>query len=179
MLINNKEIADPYIFASEKPFNILSIFDDLRYDRSDVDILSPSMRRYIAKLLASQGFKQKSGSVFQDKARDIRCIIPKTHALGASPFDITRYSPKREQDYYILTPTQTACQFVDRCSLEEAVEKIGALVAKHPINLLKLQDYLEDKEKHKEFLAAIPHIRYLQRIAVESEPLKRLRSLKW
>ena len=175
---SNKNYGN-HIYLCEPPFNIISIFDDLKYDRSDMDILSPSMRRHIVNMLKPLGFKQTSGNILLHKEKDVKCIIPKSHALGASPFDITRYTPKREQDYYLLTPTQTACQYVDNCSVEDAVEYIGKLVAKHPINVFKLCDYLETNETHQQFLRAIPHIKYLQRIAVESEPLCRMRSLRW
>jgi len=48
---------------------------------------------------------------------------------------------------------------------------------KHPINLLKLADYLEGKPKHRALREVLGHIKRQQRIAVESEPLCRRRSL--
>ena len=43
------------------PTRILSVFDDLNYDRSDYDGLSPGMRGYATKELGKLGFNQKSG----------------------------------------------------------------------------------------------------------------------
>lgn len=168
----------PYLSISTLPLNIISIFDELRYDRSDADMVSPAMRRHVVEKLKPLGFRQKSGNIIEHIDSDIRCVIPKSHALGASPFDILRYTKKREQDFYILTPTQTACQCVNMYTIEEAVEKIGELIAKQPININRLYDYLEDSETHKAFLQAIPHLRYLQRVALESERLCRMRALK-
>ena len=169
----------PHLYIPECKLNIISIFDDLRYDRSDADILSPAMRRHIKKKLESQGFKQNSGNVFQHREENVRCIMPKAHALGSSPFHITDYTPKQEQDFYILTPTQTACQFVNLYPLEHALEKIGLLIERQPINLFRLKDYLEDSQSHRDFAQAIPHIKYLQRMALESPKLRQMRALRW
>ena len=122
-------------------------------------------------------FKQVSGTVLKHHASGVCCFIPKVYALGASPFDITRYTPRGEHDFYILTPTQTACQYVDFYSHAEAVERVKALIIRQPINLYKLLDYLERKSKHQEFANAIGHLRFVQREAVTSEPLKRRRAL--
>jgi len=97
--------------------------------------------------------------------------------LGASPFDITRYTPRGEHDFYILTPTQTACQYVDFYSHAEAVERVKALIIRQPINLYKLLDYLEPKTAHQAFANAIGHLRFVQREAITSEPLMRRRAL--
>lgn len=166
-----------YMMLADSALNIFSVFDDLRYDRSDADIMSPGMRKHAVGQLRPYGFKQTSGSVLHDKARDVFCYIPKPQVLGASPFDVARYTPKRAQDYYVFTPTQTACQYIDAYSFEEAFEKTLALVQKQPINLYRLMDYLEPKPKHEAFRAALSEIKAVQSNAVKTEPLKRRRAL--
>ncbi|MEM6463250.1 MAG: hypothetical protein AAF724_15165 [Pseudomonadota bacterium] len=167
----------PYLLVACTQLKILSVFDDLRYDRSDADMLSPAMRKHVVVVLGKIGFRQTSGTVLEHCDTGVRCHMPKFHALGASPFDAIRYTNKRPQDYYVLTPTQTACQFVDQCSHEEAVDRVRALIAKQPINLYRLMDYLERKPAHQDFLNAIGHLKYVQRTAVESEPLRSQRAL--
>ncbi len=171
--------ADPYLYLPEKPLKVISVFDDLKYDRSDFDGLSPAMRRYVVKTLGSLGFKQKSGRVIAHAEHDIHCIMPKPSTLGASPFDVTRYTYKRERDFYVLTPTQTACIMVDRFPLQEAVDRIAALVSRQPINLFKLQDFLDARQAHQRFSEAIPYLKYKQRVAVEAQPLCHMKSLQW
>ncbi|MEM8818691.1 MAG: hypothetical protein AAGE90_04075 [Pseudomonadota bacterium] len=166
-----------YLYFADRDLNLLSVFDDTRYDRADADMLSPAMRRHAIDKLRALGFRQKSGTVLVHQSEDIRFLIPKFHALGASPFDITRYTEKRAQDFYILTPTQTACQFIDNYALDAAVARIKALIVKQPINLYRLMDYLERKPAHEAFAEAIGHLKYFQRMAVESEPLRRRRAL--
>lgn len=166
-----------YMALADKRLRLFSVFDDLRYDRADADMLSPAMRNHAIERLKKIGFKQISGAVLEDKASDRRCLMPKSHALGASPFDITRYTPKRAQDFYILTPTQTACQFIDNYPHEEAVERIVHLMRVQPINLIRLMDYLEHTPTHREFLSAIAFLKKTQAEAVASEPLKRRRAL--
>ncbi|MEM8878805.1 MAG: hypothetical protein AAGD23_13180 [Pseudomonadota bacterium] len=167
----------PYMQVADTALNLISVFDDLRYDRSDADMLSPAMRRHAISKLGALGFRQVSGTVLEQREADVRCLMPKFHALGASPFDITRYTPKREQDFYLLTPTQTACQFIDHYALEDALTRVRTLITRQPINIYRLMDYLEDKPSHQNFLKAIGHLKYVQREAVESEPLRRRRAL--
>ncbi|MCA0930605.1 hypothetical protein [Ruegeria profundi] len=169
--------AEPYFQIADEKLGLLSVFDDLKYDRADVDMISPAMRKHLVGKLGPLGFHQISGTVLEQPHADMRVYIPKFHALGASPFDITRYTEKRPQDYCLLTPTQVACQYVDHYELDDAVQRIEALIAKHPINLLKLADYLEGKPKHRAFREVLGHIKLKQRLAVESEPLCRRRSL--
>ncbi|MEM1050111.1 MAG: hypothetical protein AAGL24_28405 [Pseudomonadota bacterium] len=166
-----------YMMLADTRLNVFSVFDDLKYDRADADILSPGMRNHAIERLKHLGFKQKTGSVLHNKAEDVFCYIPKPQVLGASPFDVTRYTPKRQQDFYILTPTQTACQFIDTYPYEIALEKTVALVQKQPINLYRLLDYLEKKPKHKAFREALGQVKSVQREAVASEPLCRRRAL--
>ena len=170
--------ADPYLSVADEDLQLISVFDDLKYDRADLDILSAPMRRRVLQKLAPLGFKQVSGTVIENKAEDIRMHLPKFHALGASPFDATRYTPRRPQDYFILTPTQVACQIIDTYSAEDAVERIAALVVKHPINLYRVSDYLERKDTHQAMIAGIGHLKYVQRKAVEEAPLCTRRALR-
>ncbi len=166
-----------YLYLLNQPDNIISIFDELHYDRSDIDMVSPAMRQYVIEMLETQGFKQLSGNVVVNNVEDVQCIIPKFHALGSSPFDIIRYTPKRQQDFYILTPTQTACQFIDHYEHEKAVENICQLIEQQPINLFKLMDYLENKKHHLEFKKKIYMIKEFQNTAINNQPLKNRRSL--
>ncbi|WP_170414636.1 hypothetical protein [Ruegeria arenilitoris] len=169
--------AEPYFQIADENLGLLSVFDDLKYDRADVDMVSPAMRRHVFGKLGPLGFRQISGTVLEHPQADMRVYIPKFHALGASPFDIIRYTDKRPQDFCLLTPTQVACQFIDHYELDDAVQRVEALIVKHPINLLKLADYLEGKPRHRAFREVLGHIKLKQRIAVESEPLCRRRSL--
>ncbi|MEM1345007.1 MAG: hypothetical protein AAGI34_10575 [Pseudomonadota bacterium] len=168
---------DPYLHLSQTGVRALSVFDDLKYDRADADILSPAMRTHAILKLQRLGFRQTAGTVLEHRGLDIRFLIPKFHGLGASPFDIARYTPTRPQDFLVLTPTQTACRFIDHHLLPEAVARIRELITTQPINLYRLMDYLERKPAHQEFMEAIGHLKYVQRMAVESEPLCRRRAL--
>ncbi|WP_171126013.1 MULTISPECIES: hypothetical protein [unclassified Ruegeria] len=101
--------AGPYFQITVEKLGLLSVFDDLKYDRADVDMVSPAMRKHVVGKLGPLGFHQTSGTVLEHAEADMRVHIPKFHALGAPPFDIARYTEKRPQDYCLLTPTQVAC----------------------------------------------------------------------
>jgi hypothetical protein len=162
----------PYMCVADARLRIISIFDELRFDRADLDMMSPAMRNHVITRLIPLGFIQTSGNVLRHETTGVRCLIPKFSGLGASPFDITRYTPRGELDFYILTPTQTACLYVDNYPFAMAVERIKTLISRQPVNLYKIFDYLEHKPSHQQFANAIKHLSFTQSKAVNSEPLK-------
>lgn len=168
---------DPYIKLADADLRIISVFDELRYDRADMDVLSGPMREHAVKMLAPLGFKQVTGSSFLHAETGIRILMPKAHALGGSPFDIARYTPRGQWDYYLLTPTQTACMMIDAYSKMKALERIKGLIKTQPINILRISDYFEDKPAHDDFADTIGHLKFVQREAIEAEPLCRRRAL--
>lgn len=170
--------ADPYLMVADTELRLISVFDDLRYDRADLDMLSAPMRRRALAKLIPLGFSQRSGSVIESRTEDIRIHLPKFRALGASPFDALRDIDLRPQDYALLTPTQAAAQIIAAHPLETVVQRLKALVIKHPVNLLRLGDYLEHKPSHQAFKDALGHLIYVQRTAIAKEPLKTRRALR-
>ncbi|MCH2068334.1 MAG: hypothetical protein MK208_13945 [Shimia sp.] len=169
---------DPYLAVVDIERQILSVFDDLRFDRSDADIMAGPMRNHIALKLSAFGFRQVSGHVIENAHHDLRMIIPKFRALGESPFDAIRYTPRRPQDFYILTPTQAACQIIDTYSREEAQDRILTLIQKHPINIYRILDFMDRSDKHMAFRPVLGHLKFVQRKAIRSEPLCRRRALR-
>lgn len=169
---------DPYLMLADPDWRLVSVFDDLRYDRADMDMMTGPMRAYATRRLQPLGFRQATGSILENPALDVRMHIPRFRALGASPFDAVRDTPRRAQDYYLLTPTQTAAQIILHYPVEAAVERIKALVARQPVNLLRLSDYLEQRRDPQGILPAIGHLNYVQRTAVESAPLRGRRALR-
>ncbi|MDX8350435.1 hypothetical protein SLH49_20795 [Cognatiyoonia sp. IB215446] len=169
---------DPYICIADENLRIISVFDDLQYDRADMDMLSGPMRRCVIERLAPLGFRQISGGVLENTAEGIRMLMPKFRALGASPFDAARDTPRRSQDYYILTPTQTACHFVSHYATGAAIAAIEKLIVQQPVNLLRLADYLEKSAEHQAFAVDVGYLRYVQKQAVASEPLRSRRALR-
>ncbi|MEM6680461.1 MAG: hypothetical protein AAF675_21550 [Pseudomonadota bacterium] len=170
--------TDPYLMVADAGLGLISVFDDLRYDRADLDMLSPPMRRRALAKLRPLGFVQRSGSVIEHEAEDIRIHLPKFRALGASPFDALRDSTLRPQDYALLTPTQAAAQIITAHPTDTAVRRLEAMVIKHPVNLLRLFDYLDPSPRHQAFKRPIGHLVAIQCEAVKNEPLKARRALR-
>lgn len=166
-----------YLHLADAERNIISVLDDIKYDRADADILSVGMRMHAIKKLAAIGFKQVSGRVLEHATSGARCVMPKFHALGASPFDCVRYTPKRAQDFYLLTPTQTACQFINHYPIEQAIDRIKSLIVQQPINILRIMDFCDHSAPHRTFIEAVGHLKFVQREAVESDRLRGLKTL--
>ncbi|MEM7523359.1 MAG: hypothetical protein AAF360_06315 [Pseudomonadota bacterium] len=168
----------PYFLLADVSIGVFSVFDDLKYDRSDADIISPPMRRHAIEKLKPFGFKQKSGSILHNQRDGVSCYIPKPQVLGASPFDIARYEERGPEDYFIMTPTQTACQFINKYALEVALERMVSLVQFQPININRIFDYMDRRGTHKEIASRLHEVAAVQREAIKSEPLCRRRALR-
>lgn len=168
----------PYFLLADRELRLFSVFDDLKYDRSDADIMAPPMRRHAIDMLHAMGFWQKTGSVLLHKTQNIRCLFPKPQILGASPLDITAYSNRESDDYYILTPTQTACMIISAFSAETACDKLVNLVQKQPININRIFDYLQRRSDHKIIAKSLGLVKAAQDKAITEEPLCRRRALR-
>lgn len=170
-------ILDQYITNINIDLKILSIFDDIRYDRADLDVITGPMRDHAIHKLRNFGFSQISGSILENAHHNLRIIIPKSHTLGASPFDATRYTKKRDQDLYMLTPTQAACQLIDQCCPCDAVDRIKNLIACQPINILRILDFLERKPAHGIYRENVRMFRDFQKEVTTNGSLKHQRPL--
>ena len=166
-----------YISTDNIDLKLISVFDDISYDRADLDVLTNSMRSYAINELKNSGFRQISGTVLENNKVDIRCIIPKFHALGTSPFDALRYAQKRQQDFFLVTPTQAACQIIDKCPPANFLERIHSLIHSQPVNLLRIWDFLENKPRHINFKSEIGNLIDLQSRVTKIPPLSRLKPL--
>ncbi|MBS9777320.1 MAG: hypothetical protein KGV50_01025 [Gammaproteobacteria bacterium] len=169
--------SDKYLYWHAPPLRVISIFDEIKYDRSDLDIVSLGMRRHAIKKLHKFGFTQKSGHVLLQPETGIQCVIPKFVALGASPFSATRYHQRNEYDYWVFTPVQATCFIIENMPFDEAIVRIEDLLRKQPINLYKVIDFLERKSTHQPYHQALKELYELQKELVEKEPLKLMKAL--
>lgn len=169
---------DPYLCLADRGLRLVSVFDDLRYDRADMDMLNGPMRRRLVAALAPLGVRQGRGSRLDCPVTGLRLHMPKFRALGASPFDALRDTVRAPTDYAVLTPTQAACAIIDAHSTDAAVARLERLVRQHPVNLLRIFDFLDGSPAHEAFRPAIGHLVPIQREAVRRAPLKDRRALR-
>lgn len=169
---------DPYLHLADAELRLISVFDDLRYDRADLDMLSGPMRARVLQRLAPIGLRQRSGGLMEDPSGAIRLHLPKFRALGASPFDALRETRRAPGDYALLTPTQAACAILEGHAPEQALPRLEALVTRHPVNLLRIFDYLDRSERHTGHRRMIGHLVPIQRAAVREAPLRDRRALR-
>lgn len=167
--------SDPYLVHVEN--RLISVFDDTRFDRADMDVLSAGMRTHAVRKLEPLGFKQVTGSIIEHGDTGVRVLMPKFHTQGTSPFDAVRYVDRGPDDYVLLTPTQAAAQIIDAHPLDTAIKRLERLIVKHPINLLRLVDYLEKRPRHEEFRKAYGTLKRIQQDAVAGDALLRRRPL--
>ena len=172
--IEFEKIENENILAFGKPFNLVSIYDDRLYDRSDADFMNPSMRNYFKDRLKKLKYDWLSGNVLGSRIFSTKFIFPRNGILGASPFDITRYEKRGSEDYFVLTPTQVAGYLIQTQIGKDLIDNLKKLISKHPINLEKLRDHLSsDKKLDEKFNSFYVDLRNFQSEIIKSEELRK------
>ncbi|MGK0499408.1 MAG: hypothetical protein ACJAYG_001045 [Oceanicoccus sp.] len=167
---------DDYLLWHDS-IRVISVFDDVKYDRSDIDLLVPAMRKYVSQFLNNLGYKAKSGKCIVHRDSDIKCWLPKPSVLAASPFDITRYQARDLNDIYILTPTQTAAYYFQQLDFDLAIMAIGKMIKTQPVNILKLLDTLNSPQERRYYGPVLRYLLDCQQQVVSKPGVKFKRSL--
>ena len=169
--------TDEYLYWLPQ-IDVISVYDDSLYDRSDLDLLSPGMRRHVVNHLIQQGGKQKRGTCIAAPGSIGHFWLSKPSVLLAtSPYDATRYLPREQGDIYILTPTQTAAYLLDNLPLQTAIAAIELLGKQQPMNIGKLEDYLPEHFDKPTYCGAFSYLRTQQKAVRASPGMKFKRSL--
>ncbi|MEM9734291.1 MAG: hypothetical protein AAF903_12525 [Pseudomonadota bacterium] len=169
--------ADPYIKLADGDLRFISVFDDLHYDRADMDLLSEPMRRHAINKLLPFGYFQSSGSVIEHRKSGARIHMPKFRVLGCSSFDTLRETKMGQQDYALLTPTQAAAQIITRYPVQAAKERVAALIVHHPANLLRLFDSVEPGPNQSAIRSMLGELVHLQKKSIAQTSLGSRRAL--
>jgi hypothetical protein len=169
--------ADDYLYWLPE-IGVISVYDDGLYDRSDLDLLSPGMRRYVAQYLTQHGCRQKRGTCIAapDSLGHFWLSKPSV-LLAASPYDVTRSIPRQPDDIYILTPTQASAYLLDNLPLQPAVAAIEALGKQQPMNIGKLEDYLPEHFDKPDLRGAFTYLRTQQKAVRAQSGMKFKRAL--
>ena len=168
----HKKFEDENIFVFGSPFNLVSIYDDRIYDRSDADLMNTSMRNYFKESLTELEYDWLSGNILGSPLFTTTFIFPKNGILGASPFDTTRFEKRGKDDYFVLTPTQVAGYLIQFKCGEGLLENLKKLISYHPINLDKLKDHLNsDKALEPVFNSIYVQLKNYQSKIVNSDKL--------
>lgn len=177
-MINELLYKDKYLYLYNEKFQAVSIFDHIRYDRSDYDMLSPPQRKYLLKLLLDNSGRQITGRkvAFEDGTT---ITFPRANAMSPSPGDVLEELSQDEGHFLVLTPTQLAYALIKELHDEPELlmSELNKLITAQPINLYKVQDYAES-EGMKSFLRKnLESLKAAQETITTSEPMKNRRHL--
>lgn len=141
-----KRLNDDKNLVVFEKHNIISVYDDNFYDRSDFDAINAAQKKYLKLSLKNFNYEWSSGRVLESSLYPLKFLCPKPKTLMSSPYDILDFENKPPNSIFILTPTQTLGQLLklefDAVSLKTQAK---ALITKTPVNLLKLKDGLRDE----------------------------------
>jgi len=172
--IEYQRIEDENIIVFGNPFNLISIYDDRIYDRSDADIMNTSMRNYLKDHLDYLKYDWLTGNVLSSPLYSPKFIFPKNKILGASPFDATLFEKRFEDDFFVLTPTQIASFLIKYDSGDEVFEYLEKLISKHPVNLEKMKDHFNSSGISKiKFNLLFIRLKKYQSEVIKTDKLKR------
>jgi hypothetical protein len=122
----------------------VSIFVDEFYENFDYDIVGPKARLAIARTLEAEGFRQRSGRVFEGEPGRIEFPKP-SRTLASDPAFELEQVLRRPKTIALATPTQVVLATWRRHGSElsdNRIEDLQRLVSNQPANLDKVWDWL-------------------------------------
>ena len=94
--------AQRVIHFFEKDLPFIAVFDDIEFERNDFEVIGPTARKQLVKLLQNYGASTKGGQVFTRGPHEIALAKP-NKALASHPLDSINQKRSRIN---IVTPTQ-------------------------------------------------------------------------
>ena len=151
------------IFSLTK-LNAVSVYTADYYENYDYDIVIPSQREKLVKLLSERGFKQTSGRVITNSDKSIIFEFPKPNfTLGDDPASKAEKLINSSQSYVIITPTQALLIYLKRyydqikAELDSAnsrpiISELLDLLYDQPANLDKVREWLGPSNQTEVFI---------------------------
>ncbi len=144
--------------------NAVSVYTADYYENYDYDIVIPSQREKLVKLLAKQGFKQTSGRVITNADKSIIFEFPKPNfTLGDDPANKAEKLINKSQSYVIVTPTQALLIYLkrfydqvktelDSANSQPIICELLDLLYDQPANLDKVREWLSPSNQTEVFI---------------------------
>jgi hypothetical protein len=159
-----------YLFANDED-RLIAVFDDEVYDRGDVDMLHPAQRSYVSNFLQQHGHRVLTGKILAHLETDQQVIFCGTSSLGVSPL-IELKRCWNDEAVFVVTPTTFAMHLVDTYGLQ-ALEKLKALIAVCPINILKISDLFAMEHNTEVWHAMVAELTQFQQTCLAQQTKKR------
>ena len=158
--------------------NAVSVYTTDYYENYDYDIVMPSQRDKLVKLLAKQGFKQTSGRVICNSDKSIVFEFPKPNfTLGDDPASQAEKLINRSNSHIIITPTQALLiylkRFYDQIQIElnnpdpkPIISELLDLLYEQPANLDKVREWLGPTNQTEVFILLKQEFRAQQQAGI-------------
>ncbi len=138
----------------------ISIFVDEHYENFDFDLIGPSVRLKIGRVLAEHGFHQRRGREFEGPGG--RIVFPRaTRSLASDPAAELEAVLDGGEAAVLATPTQVLLATWRREGPELGTDResdLLALVREQPGNLEKIWDWLRRTENGPGFRKLKPRL---------------------
>ena len=168
--------------------NAISIYTSDYYENYDYDIVLPTQREKLVKLLNKHGFKQTSGRVICNQDKSIVFEFPKPNfTLGDDPASQAEKLINKSNANVVITPTQALLiylkHFYDEIqtelnqSIESPItEELIDLLYEQPANLDKVREWLGPTNQTEIFVLLKQKFRDSQRSGIKDRLEYRFKS---
>lgn len=128
----------------------LAVFDDIRFENYDCDLIGSEARRLIHHALQLLGFQRRSGHLYAHPSGVLARIPKPSITLGTNPVDAV-HRVSSADSVILVTPTQLLLLALDRpdFSVEEAVDELQSLLRLCPANLPKVVQWTRARGRSK------------------------------
>jgi hypothetical protein len=153
----------------------VSIFVDDFYENFDYDIIGPKARLAIARALENDGFRQRSGRIFEGSPGRVEFPRP-SRTLSSDPAAELELVLDRRRSVALATPTQVVLATWRRHGPELPEDRIAdlrRLVADQPANLDKVRDWLRRSDAASSFTRLHPVLSSIQSAGTEQRRRQR------
>lgn len=151
---------DKYMYANGQD-NLITVYDDNVFDRSDFDVLNGPQRQYLVHQLVDQGHRQISGKKLQNIEHGFELEFCQSPSLGVSPMvQLERcYTPNK---MWMVTPT-TFALFLFSKNASDCVARVEDLIQTCPVNFKKMIDVSRHDAYHHAIMKASKHLQAFQK----------------
>ncbi|MEM7404799.1 MAG: hypothetical protein AAF458_05865 [Pseudomonadota bacterium] len=130
----------PTLCVAVDDLGLIACYDDIQFERNDIDIIGPTQRRELDELLTGLGFERVNPHCYRSHAAVVRIVEPPRTQLN-EPLNGVELEPGA---ITFVTATQAAFEILlAPWTPDRRVDELRRLVALLPVNLRKIDTVLK------------------------------------
>lgn len=154
----------PMVCLPLDAFGLVVCFDDIHYERNDVEFIGPKQRRQLRDLLEAKGYHSVAGNHFRRDGQDVRISEPPRVLM----YDTTQRPTWHKGAVTFVTATQGALEILlSELPVEERLSMLLQLAARVPVNIPKLRVTMK---RRPELIGDLDRETFLAKLQATQDP---------